>query len=386
VFTLSRALLDARPPIPAGKRKVRAFHPRMRGLFAEFRATCVTFFLRYSDARGRRRDFRLGRWGDLTWEQLLRRSEEVRAAVTLGNDPAAEREGRRKMPTLAEFVSGSYLPFVRDRLRSFVNIEAMARRKIIPTLGAKALDEVTRQDVQAFRRALVAEGLSNAFVNRHLALLRRVFTLACEWGVLDGKNPAAKPGMLPERHREVYLDPRQLRALLVCLGNDRDTTAAALIALLALTGARKSEGLQAQWQHIDFERAQWTVPLSKSGHTRHIPLSPAAIALLQRLPRVAGNPFVFVGRKPGTHLIEVRGAWERCKKAADLPANVTLHTLRHSFASTLINLGRPLEVIGKILGHRQLSTTSRYSHLSGEVLLQAAIVVGEVALGNDAGG
>jgi len=383
---LSKALLDDPPEVPAGLRKLRVFHPRVRGLFAEFRPSgIITIFLKYQDARGRRREFKVCRVGDLTWEQILRRAEALRAQVTLGGDPAAERQGRRAVPTLKEFITDSFLPHVRDRLRSFANLKAMAERRIIPALGAKALDEVTRQDVQAFRRALMAEGLSNAFVNRHLTLLRPVFNLALEWSLLDGPNPAAKPGLLPEQHREVYLTDDQLRALFVVLGQDADLFAAAAIAFLALTGARRSEALQAQWQHIDFDRAQWTVPLSKNGRRRHIPLSPPALALLQRLPRDVGNPFVFVGRKPGTHLTEVRSAWSRSKKAAGIPANVRLHDVRHSFASALARRNVPLLTISKLLGHRQLATTTRYAHLDQQNLLTAATVVGNVALGTDAG-
>jgi integrase len=382
---LSKALLDTPPTIPAGKRKLRAFHPSVRGLFAELRPSGVaTFYLKYRDARGRTREFKVGRYGDITWEQALRRAQELRAKVTLGGDPAAELAGLRAVPTVKEFVENSYLPYVRDRLRSYKNLKSMADKKIIPAFGNKGLDEVTPQDVQTFRRDLAAEGMSNAYVNRHLTLLRRMFTLACDWQLLNGRNPASKPGLLPERHRELYLDHAQLRALLVALGNDQDIVASALIAFLALTGARRGEAMQARWEHIDPDRAQWTVPLSKSGHARHIPLSDTALELLGRLPREAGNPFVFVGRKDGTHITEVRSAWVRAKTVAGIPQNVRLHDLRHSFASTLVNRGTPLLVICKILGHRQLATTTRYAHLDQDNLLAAATAVGKIALGQDA--
>ncbi|MHB1313014.1 MAG: tyrosine-type recombinase/integrase, partial [Gemmatimonadaceae bacterium] len=309
------------------------------------------------------------------------RAEELRSQVTLGNDPAAEREARRKVPTLADFILGSYFPFVRDRLRSFINVRALCEQKIIPALGAKALDEITRQDVQAFRRDLIARGMSNAYVNRPLVILRRVLNLAIEWGQIGGSNPAAKPGLLPEQHRERYLTDDQLRSLLVALGQDHDLFAAAAIAFLAVTGARRGEALHSQWQHIDFDLAQWTVPRSKNGHRRHIPLSPAAVALLQRLPRHDGNPFVFAGRKPGTHLTEVRSAWSRAKKAANIPEDIRLHDVRHSYASCLARRNVPLLTISKLLGHKQLATSARYSHLDAQSLLTAATLVGNVALG-----
>ncbi|MHB1313013.1 MAG: site-specific integrase, partial [Gemmatimonadaceae bacterium] len=64
MIILTKALLDAPPPIPVGKRKLRVFHPRLRGLFAEFRSSgVVTMYLKYQDARGRSREFRIGRVG-----------------------------------------------------------------------------------------------------------------------------------------------------------------------------------------------------------------------------------------------------------------------------------------------------------------------------------
>jgi integrase len=105
------------------------------------------------------------------------------------------------------------------------------------------------------------------------------------------------------------------------------------------------------------------------------------VALLQRLPRHDGNPFVFVGRKPATHLTEVRSAWSRAKKAAGIPEDIRLHDVRHSYASCLARRNVPLLTISKLLGHKQLSTSGRYAHLDAQSLLIAATVVGNVALG-----
>ena len=132
-----------------------------------------------------------------------------------------------------------------------------------------------------------------------------------------------------------------------------------------------------RWEHVDFERGLLTVPRSKTGQRRHMPLSPVAKAILQRQFAVRraepDNPYVFPSRKlPGQPLEGLRGAWARAKKAAGLPEDLRIHDLRHSFASALANAGTPLNEIGTVLGHTQLSTTTRYAHHSPQRLIATA--------------
>jgi integrase len=90
------------------------------------------------------------------------------------------------------------------------------------------------------------------------------------------------------------------------------------------------------------------------------------------------NPYVFPGRLPGRSLENLRGTWERAKRAAALPAELRIHDLRHSFASALANAGTPINEIGVVLGHRQLSTTTRYAHHAPQRLVETAAVAARV--------
>ncbi len=176
--TITRTLLSNLAPLPEGATKVRIFDDEVTGFIAEQRRSCVTFYLRYADARRRSHEIKLGRLGDVTVDQARRRAEQLRASVSLGADPAADVAKRRAVPTLAEFVRDRYLPHVRERLRSGSNIEGQLRLRILPALGRRPLDEVRQDDVAALRRRLVDEGLAAATVNRHLATVRAMFNLA----------------------------------------------------------------------------------------------------------------------------------------------------------------------------------------------------------------
>jgi len=146
-----------------------------------------------------------------------------------------------------------------------------------------------------------------------------------------------------------------------------------LITFLILTGARKSEASQARWENINLQTGVWTVPLSKSGKPRYIPLSQAAIELLEKR-RVNGNEYVFPSPKTGRPLIHLYYPWDKIRKQAGI-SDVRIHDLRHNFASLLVNHGRSLYEVQKLLGHADISTTQRYAHLSQDTLKDATEIV-----------
>jgi len=300
--------------------------------------------------------------------------------VLRGTAPAAGRAPQPAVPTFESVVREHYLPHVQATLISHGENEALLRLRVLPAFGHRRMDEITPVHVAQFRRELVDEGLSASRVNAHLAVLRRVFNLAAKWQLYDGRNPAASPGMLRAEGREVFLSAEQLQAVLAALSADEDQVAASAVALLAFTGARKSEILGARWVHVDFQRRTLVVPRSKSGRRRHIYLSDRAVEILERQPRSPGQVFVFPSeRRSGQALSGLRSVWARAKEKAGLPADVRLHDLRHTFASLLINNGTHLYDVGRLLGHSQLSTTARYAHLRDDRQLDAVNAVAKMA-------
>ncbi len=138
--------------------------------------------------------------------------------------------------------------------------------------------------------------------------------------------------------------------------------------LLILTGARKREILDARWEDIDFERKTLMFPVTKSGKPRTVPLSSNALEILKGLPRV--NEFIFPSPKTGKPFVSIFNSWNQARKRAGLE-DVRIHDLRHSFASFLVNRGRSIYEVGRLLGHTQIKTTIRYAHLSDQTLVYA---------------
>jgi integrase len=153
-----------------------------------------------------------------------------------------------------------------------------------------------------------------------------------------------------------------------------DRFAIAAFRLLILTGARLSEIRLLKWSEVDFERACLRLSDSKTGQ-KVIYLSAPALELLAELPRMAGNPHVIPGRRPGAPVVNLEKPWRRIRDRAGLD-DVRLHDLRHSFASIAAGGGLSLPFIGALLGHSQPQTTARYSHLAADPVRAANEAVG----------
>lgn len=371
--TITRSFVQSPPPVPEGHSKLRVYDGKLPGFFVEiFPSGHFSYYCRYADSRGRTRDMRLGKSHEITAEQARKKATEIKARARLGEDPVAERERLKAIVSFGHFMEQRYLPFASSRIRSYRDHESFYRLRLKKRWGNKKLDEITAHDVAALQDDLRAEGLSGATVNRYTALVRRIFNLALEWEQFTGKNPARKAPMTREQHREKYLNETELRALFMALDGEADQTAAGVIALLAATGARRGEALGSKWADFDLGRRIWTVPLSKSGRRRHIPLSDMAVRILDRVPRREGCPWVFPNKTNDEPRRCIHDVWVRVKERAGLAEDVRLHDLRHTFASSLVSKGRTLYEVSQLLGHCQMAMTMRYAHLAPERLLEAA--------------
>lgn len=136
------------------------------------------------------------------------------------------------------------------------------------------------------------------------------------------------------------------------------------IRLLVLTGCRLREIQTLQWVHVVFDQSELRLPDSKTG-AKIVQIGQAAVTVLKSIPRLADNPYVIAGRKRGGYLTDLQKPWRRIRKAAGLDG-VRIHDLRHSFASDALEMGADLTMIGRMLGHSDIKTTSRYAHLKRE--------------------
>ena len=332
-----------------------------------------TYFLRYKDNDGKTCHHKIGRTADIALTEARRRAKDQRAEIQLGADPRGEEKARKAVPTLNEFFKESYMPHVKVHKRSWQKDESLFRMRINEPFGNVRLNDLKRQALQAFHSQLLTQGIGQATADHHLKLVRQVLNKAVEWEVIE-VNPIARIKLFnPDNRLENYLDPAALEKLLQLLRTDENRPVCNAAMFLLSTGARLNEALAATWEHIDRETRVWRIPASnsKSKRVRSVPLNDAALDVLDQLGTEGQSPFLFVSDKTGERLGYVHKVWDRLRNTAALP-KLRLHDLRHQYASFLVNSGRSLYEVQKILGHSSHSVTERYAHLSSKSLMDAA--------------
>lgn len=269
------------------------------------------------------------------------------------------------------------MPHIKIRKRSWRTDERMARIHLSPVFGDKPITKIRRCEVDDWLHGLVAQGIAPASCNRFLSVFKTICAVAEERGFLPaGKSPCLGVASFKiHAQRERYLSREEARRLMLALEQSGHIAALAL-RLILLTGARKSEILNARWENVNLEHRLLTVPLSKSGKPRHIVLSRAALSAIAEIPRKAGSAWLFTSEITGKPIPDIYLFWDKLRKKIGLQ-DVRIHDLRHTFASFLVNSGHSLYEVQKMLGHGDPRTTMRYAHLGQASLLAAAETVSD---------
>ena len=361
---------------PSGQRKVDYFDSNQRGFLIEIRCSGrKTYYQRYCDERGRERQFKIGRADVLTTEQARRAGRSVLVRAVLGENPQSRRQELRSIPSLAEFVSDKYLPFIKTYKRSWGTDETVLRIHVLPSLGRMALDEIAAEHIIALVARMRGGGYAVGTSNRVVMIVRYMYNLAAKWKIPGvAKNPTSGIEQGHEAQRNRFLTREEAQRLVDAIAVDENRIAANAILLLMLTGARRNEITQAKWEHVLWNERKLLVPLSKSGKPRWIALSTSAISLLDSIAKVKGNDYIFPSPLTGRPSPSLWFPWRRIRARAGL-ADLRLHDLRHSFASFLVNEGVSLYVVQALLGHANARTTQRYAHLASDTLTDATEIV-----------
>jgi integrase len=342
------------------------------------------FLFRYT-LRQRKCSAALGGFGALTVDEARVIANQYKALIAQGRDPRQERVEFINRITFSGFVSEHYLPHARTYKRSINSDESKLKIYLNPKFGHEPLADVSMQSIQGYHNHLKVT-LSPATANRHLALLHRIFSLAIQWGYCE-KNPATGINKFQEdtnKHQR-FLNNDEIRSLFRAADADVNTYAAAYIKMLLLTGVRRSEGLGMKWEHLQLSgpKQLWYVPHTKTGKSRYVILNPMAIDILEGLPKVYGNPYVFPGKISGQPIVNPIKAFKRIINRAGIESSFRLHDIRHTVASLIVNNGGSLYDVQAALNHANSSMSERYAHLSSESMAKtshnlSAVVAGAI--------
>jgi integrase/recombinase XerC len=248
-----------------------------------------------------------------------------------------------------------------------------------PGRAAAARDErlvldATTRDVRGWLAALHARGLDPVSIARKLAAVRSLYRFLARRGAVR-RNPGREVrAPRPARKLVTFLPPEEANAVVDArgLGGDAHDRDVAVLELLYATGLRVSELASLDLEALDRETRTVRV-LGKGSKERMVPYgAPAARALDAYVGRraTARGP-VFVNRRGGRlSARSIHAIVRRAARAAGVTRRVSPHTLRHTFATHLLDRGADLRMIQELLGHSRLSTTQRYTHVSTAQLLK----------------
>ena len=356
-----------------GMAKISYYDSVVSGLVLEvYKSGRKTLFFRYLDQRGAVRQPKICDARELSVAKVRKLILRYKGQLAMGIDPFAVRREQRSVPTLEEFVLSRYMPYVKNYKRSWATDLSLLRGHVLPVLGVQYMDLIKKSHILdlVFKHR---ETHKPASTNRIIILLRYIYNLAVKWEI-DGikENPVRGIPLYEENNkRERFLEGDEVQRLMAALDNSKNKSLKSMVYMLLLTGARRGELLKAKWDQLDFSRKIWTVPLSKSGKVRHIPMSDTLCEMLANLRPDATSDYVFVNEVTGKPFTNFFRAWDSARLKANMP-DLRVHDLRHSFASFLVNGGRSIYEVQKILGHSQIKTTQRYAHLSNDSLVSAA--------------
>jgi len=231
--------------------------------------------------------------------------------------------------------------------------------------GNRPLGQITREEIEAWRRERMTTSRP-ATINRDLSRLRRMFSLAVEWGLLE-ESPMQGIKFLRENNaRTRYLSLEECQRLIAsCMAPH----IRAMVSVALHSGMRLGEILNLRWYDLDFSSGFILVRDSKNGESRHVPMDATLFALFRAYPHRPSTDLVF-SSSSGGHIVDVRtGFLNSCKRAGLI--DLHFHDLRHTFASQFVMSGGDLYILKEILGHKSITMTQRYAHLSPTYKIKA---------------
>ena len=267
---------------------------------------------------GKRREMGLGSFPDVSLSIAREKARAARSDTTMGIDPVAHRKEARSARQALKATQKTFADCAKAYIEAHSDSWRNAKHRaqwpstfetyVYPTMGTVMVGEVTQAHVMAVLLPIWKTKTQTA--TRLRGRIEQVLAWATAAGFRQGENCARWTGLLdqllpapgkvsePRHHPAVRVDdmPAFIKAL-----RQHDGLSPKALEFAVLTAARSGEVRGANWAEIDLEAAVWTVPPErmKAGKEHRVPLSAAAIKLLEAMPRIEGTELVFPAPRGG---------------------------------------------------------------------------------------
>ena len=315
--------------------------------------------------------------GPQTLKEMRAAGQEKRSA-----EAEAQELAHHETTTLAEFWERDYLPKASlNKSRHSLTAEALFRRRWLAPLADLPLAEIRTGHLERMVLApLLAAGKSPRTIEYALAVFSIIWNAARELNIVRGESPSAKVKRpRQDNKRDRFLSKTEAVQLLAALKKrSQDVHDLALLSLFS--GLRAGECLALTWADINLEEGVIFVKDTKNKRNRHAYITAEIREMFERRTISRGETvLVFPGGAGGSCQWGVSHTFASTVKAlglndglTDRRQKVVFHSLRHTFASWLVQKGEPLYMVGELLGHSDLKMTMRYAHLAPETKKIAA--------------
>jgi len=250
-----------------------------------------------------------------------------------------------------------YMDHAKANKRSWLRDEQMYRNLKEFFGSERQLTDFNPADIEGYKLHRKKE-VSGSTVNRELALLKRMFNLAIDWKLFRDHNPVRKVRFFRELNTGTrVVSPEEEKKLLLNAAPYLQD----MIRFDLNTGLRIGEVFTLRWSNVDFERSILNVFAPKTLKTRVVPINSDARRVLEAWALGRKNEFVFYNLETGKPFVDLKAGFAKaCRKAGI--TGVTWKTLRHTFASRLVNRGVDIVTVQQLLGHFSVTVTMRYTH------------------------
>lgn len=232
-------------------------------------------------------------------------------------------------------------------------------RRLINHFG-KPPEAITEDEIRAYLTALLERGVSHSYVSQCISAVKFLYHRALRSDFQFDRLPRPKK----ERKLPSVLNQNEALRVLEAVGNIKHRT---IMLLTYSAGLRVGEVVRLRIEDVDADRKLIHIRQGKQRKDRYTILSNVALTVLREyVARYRPSTWLFPGAGYGRHLHErsVQKIFQRARKKAGIDKPVSVHSLRHSFATHLLENGTDLRYIQELLGHKSSKTTEIYTHVS----------------------
>ena len=332
----------------------------------------------------------------LIWEKVGWASEKLTAAIA--SNLRAERIKQSKVGNLPTEIAKLTLNAIFEKFRcDYLEVSrkhpqdavSIYNNRIGPALGEYTLNDITPAMVDTLKKSM--QHLAPQSVRHTLTLLGEIYRQAKKWDLYEGAIPTDKVKIPQSDNRRMRFLTKEEACVLLTALKERSPELWRMSLLSLHTGMRAGEIFTLRWEHVNFTAETVAIMDGKGEQSRVVHMTEQVGEMLQGVAKMSrAKAGLFVFPKQGTDntpRTETGSGFQNIVRDTGLNDGITdprdklvFHSLRHTFASWLVQQGVPLYTVQKLMGHKTVIMTQRYAHLAPDQGREAARVLSELGI------